>query len=104
LYTEDIEDDTLKQLKVLAESGITLGHVSAMPDAHLGKGTCIGAVFASDRALAPSAVGVDIGCGMIAAPSRNLKKDNLSLDKLQQIQRMLKSIIDNSDLIVLLKC
>ncbi|HEU5076723.1 MAG TPA: RtcB family protein [Polyangiaceae bacterium] len=41
--------------------------VAAMPDVHLGKGATVGSVIATKRAIVPAAVGVDIGCGMIAA-------------------------------------
>ena len=43
------------------------GHVALMPDAHVGKGATIGSVIPTTGAVIPSAVGVDIGCGMIAA-------------------------------------
>nr|WP_275957867.1 RtcB family protein [Rhabdochromatium marinum] len=42
-------------------------HVAAMPDVHLGIGATIGSVIATDKAIIPAAVGVDIGCGMAAA-------------------------------------
>jgi tRNA-splicing ligase RtcB len=41
-------------------------HVALMPDAHLGKGATVGSVLPTHRAVIPAAVGVDIGCGMIA--------------------------------------
>src|SRR4051812_20738177 len=41
-------------------------HVALMPDAHLGKGATVGSVLPTHRAIIPAAVGVDIGCGMIA--------------------------------------
>ncbi len=41
-------------------------HVALMPDAHLGKGCAVGAVLPTLGAIMPAAVGVDIGCGMIA--------------------------------------
>ncbi len=37
-----------------------------MPDVHLGKGATVGSVIATKRAIIPAAVGVDIGCGMMA--------------------------------------
>jgi tRNA-splicing ligase RtcB len=42
-------------------------HVAAMPDVHLGMGATIGSVIATHRAIIPAAVGVDLGCGMVAA-------------------------------------
>jgi tRNA-splicing ligase RtcB len=41
-------------------------HVALMPDAHLGKGATVGSVLPTEGAIIPAAVGVDIGCGMIA--------------------------------------
>jgi tRNA-splicing ligase RtcB (3'-phosphate/5'-hydroxy nucleic acid ligase) len=41
-------------------------HIALMPDAHLGKGATVGSVIPTERAIIPAAVGVDIGCGMIA--------------------------------------
>ncbi|HCN22859.1 MAG TPA: RNA-splicing ligase RtcB, partial [Arthrobacter bacterium] len=41
-------------------------HLALMPDAHLGKGATVGSVIPTLHAIIPAAVGVDIGCGMIA--------------------------------------
>ena len=49
LYTDEIDDASLAQLKLLAESPIPTDYVSAMPDVHLGKGVTIGTVFASEK-------------------------------------------------------
>src|SRR5687768_933605 len=43
------------------------GHVALMPDAHLGKGATVGSVIPTESAIIPAAVGVDLGCGMIAS-------------------------------------
>jgi tRNA-splicing ligase RtcB len=42
-------------------------HVAVMPDVHAGKGSTVGTVFATEKVLIPAAVGVDIGCGMMAS-------------------------------------
>ena len=42
-----------------------------MPDCHLGRGATVGCVIATDGAIIPAAVGVDIGCGMIAVRTRS---------------------------------
>lgn len=62
-----IEDVTLRQAEVTSRLPIVAGHVALMPDAHLGMGATIGSVIPTSEAIIPSAVGVDIGCGMIAA-------------------------------------
>ncbi|KAK9828760.1 hypothetical protein WJX72_001958 [[Myrmecia] bisecta] len=95
LYTklEEVEPEALQQLIALAESPLPVGFVSAMPDVHLGKGATIGSVWASDKYIAASAVGVDIGCGMCAVPMQGLHKDDLSLDKMKRIQKIIKHLI-----------
>lgn len=63
----DIEDSALRQLRNLARLPfIASNGVAAMPDVHMGKGASVGTVIATDKAIIPSAVGVDIGCGMNA--------------------------------------
>ena len=62
-----IDDATLAQARLTASMPFVHPHVALMPDAHLGKGSTVGSVIPTDRALMPAAVGVDIGCGMIAA-------------------------------------
>jgi tRNA-splicing ligase RtcB len=50
-------------------------HLALMPDAHLGKGATVGSVIPTDRAIIPAAVGVDIGCGMIAVRTQFVRGD-----------------------------
>jgi len=67
IWTEDIEDAALQQAKNLARLPfIASNGVALMPDVHSGKGSTIGSVIATDRAIIPATVGVDIGCGMNA--------------------------------------
>lgn len=63
----NIEDEAIEQLRNLAKMPFVFKHVAAMPDTHWGMGATVGSVFASEGAVIPAAVGVDIGCGMIAA-------------------------------------
>ena len=63
----DIEDDALAQARNLARLPfIDRNGVALMPDCHLGRGSTVGTVIATDKAIIPAAVGVDIGCGMNA--------------------------------------
>jgi len=62
-----IEDPAIEQLKNLATLPFIHHHVAAMPDTHWGMGSTVGSVFGTLGAVIPAAVGVDIGCGMIAA-------------------------------------
>jgi tRNA-splicing ligase RtcB len=61
-----LESDTMDQARRTASMPFVYPHVALMPDAHLGKGATVGSVIPTLRALIPAAVGVDIGCGMIA--------------------------------------
>ncbi|XP_067040055.1 RNA-splicing ligase RtcB-like [Acropora muricata] len=70
-----VEKDATDQLLSLAKLPIIHSHVAAMPDMHLGKGACVGCVVATVNAIIPSAVGVDIGCGMMAVRTTLSAKD-----------------------------
>ena len=61
-----VEDGAKRQLERLAEMPFVYRHVAAMPDVHVGKGATVGSVIATKGAIIPAAVGVDIGCGMVA--------------------------------------
>ena len=63
---EMIEPAALAQLRNISRLP-WVHQLRVMPDVHLGKGATIGSVIATDRAIIPAAVGVDIGCGMAAA-------------------------------------
>lgn len=65
---EEVEASALKQLKNISNLPGVFSHVAAMPDVHLGIGATVGSVLAFDGIIPPSAVGVDIGCGMLAVP------------------------------------
>lgn len=65
-WGSDVEDRTLDQAAVAASLPIVPSHVALMPDAHTGYGPPIGTVLPTEGAIIPYAVGVDIGCGMIA--------------------------------------
>lgn len=61
-----IEEDAIIQLSLLSELPFIHKHIAVMPDCHVGVGATIGTVLATNGAIVPSAVGVDIGCGMNA--------------------------------------
>lgn len=63
---ETVEDKAIQQLKNTAAMPFIFKHVAAMPDVHLGIGATVGSVVATKSAIMPAAVGVDIGCGMMA--------------------------------------
>jgi tRNA-splicing ligase RtcB len=66
IWTNDVEPDAIEQLKQTAALPFVHHHIAAMADCHWGMGSTVGSVIATERAIIPAAVGVDIGCGMIA--------------------------------------
>lgn len=69
MWTEGVpvESEAKEQLMNTARMPFIFKHMAVMPDVHLGKGSTIGSVIPTVGAIIPAAVGVDIGCGMIAA-------------------------------------
>jgi tRNA-splicing ligase RtcB len=61
-----LEDNTREQAERTAAMPFIFPHLALMPDAHLGKGATVGSVIPTLGAIIPAAVGVDIGCGMMA--------------------------------------
>jgi len=61
-----VEDEAKRQLTNAARLPIVFKHIAAMPDVHFGIGATVGSVIPTVNAIIPAAVGVDIGCGMIA--------------------------------------
>lgn len=71
-----IEDEAKQQLINISKMPFIHRWVAVMPDVHLGKGATVGSVIPTTGAIIPAAVGVDIGCGMIAAKT-SLKSSDL---------------------------
>jgi tRNA-splicing ligase RtcB len=61
-----VEAEAIQQLKNIASLPFIYRWIAAMPDVHLGKGATVGSVIPTQGAIIPAAVGVDIGCGMMA--------------------------------------
>lgn len=86
LWTEQIEDAALQQLRNVAKLPFIDPHgVAAMPDVHFGIGATVGSVLATSGAIIPAAVGVDIGCGMMALRLAGARVEDLP-DGLTQIR------------------
>ena len=85
LPPESIEPQAKNQLENISELPFIFHHVAVMPDCHLGKGATVGSVIATKGAIIPAAVGVDVGCGMVAVKTKFFAK-NLpdNLDRLRQ--------------------
>jgi tRNA-splicing ligase RtcB len=75
-WGSDVEKETIEQAAKASRLPFVAGHLALMPDAHVGMGATIGSVIPTQGAIIPSAVGVDIGCGMIAAET-DLTADDL---------------------------
>ena len=75
LNPKTIEPAAKQQLENIAELPFVVKHVAVMPDCHLGKGATVGSVIATKGAIIPAAVGVDIGCGMIAVKTKFFAED-----------------------------
>jgi tRNA-splicing ligase RtcB len=84
VYTGEIEPEARQQLVNISRLPIVHHHVAAMPDVHLGIGATVGAVIPTLRAIIPAAVGVDIGCGMMAA-RLSLRADDLDEKRLRGV-------------------
>jgi tRNA-splicing ligase RtcB len=68
LWTGDleVEHEAIEQIRAVSRLPILAGPVAVMPDVHVGKGATVGTVIPTRAAIVPAAVGVDIGCGMLA--------------------------------------
>ena len=86
IWTDDVDESSKQQLANIAGLPFIHHHVAAMPDVHLGKGATIGSVIATHKAIIPAAVGVDLGCGMVAA--------RLSMTANDLDEKSLKKIFD----------
>jgi tRNA-splicing ligase RtcB (3'-phosphate/5'-hydroxy nucleic acid ligase) len=64
-----------QQLLNISELPFIFKYIAVMPDCHLGKGATVGSVIATKGAVIPAAVGVDLGCGMIAVKTKFRAKD-----------------------------
>ncbi|MET0406314.1 MAG: RtcB family protein [Cystobacter sp.] len=85
------EDEAKAQLRAVAALPFIHKWVAAMPDVHRGFGATVGSVVATTGAVIPSAVGVDIGCGMIAVRT-TLRAEQLP-DSLGGIRSAIESVV-----------
>ncbi len=86
IWTDDVDEKSKQQLVNIASLPFIHHHVAAMPDVHLGIGATIGSVIATRKAIIPAAVGVDIGCGMVAC--------RLSITGNELDEKSLKKVFD----------
>jgi tRNA-splicing ligase RtcB len=86
-----IEPEALNQLQNMASLPFVFKHVAAMPDVHLGKGATVGSVIATKNAVIPAAVGVDIGCGMMAV--KTPLDHRVVQDKIRSLRSAIEEVI-----------
>jgi len=86
-----LEDAARQQLLNVARLPIVTGWVAAMPDVHWGMGATVGSVIPTEKAIIPAAVGVDIGCGMMATQTTLEAKD--LPDNLSGIRRAIERAV-----------
>ena len=79
MWLDTIEEGALEQAKNLANLPFAFKWVALMPDSHQGYGMPIGGVLATDNVIIPNAVGVDIGCGMVAVKTSLKEVDTPTL-------------------------
>lgn len=87
---EDVEAVAIQQLKNVSNMPFIFKHVAAMPDVHFGMGATVGSVIATKGAVMPAAVGVDIGCGMMAV------KIDVNLDQTKNLAAQIRHSIERS--------
>ena len=85
-----VDEASKKQLSNAARLPIIFKHIAAMPDVHVGIGATVGSVIPTLKAIIPAAVGVDIGCGMMAC------KTTLRAEDLPDNLGSLRSAIERS--------
>jgi tRNA-splicing ligase RtcB len=80
-FASIIDDVTLAQNRMTSTMPFVYPHFASMPDAHLGKGCAVGSVLPTLGAIIPAAVGVDIGCGMVAVRTDYSAQDVARFDR-----------------------
>jgi tRNA-splicing ligase RtcB len=92
IWTTEVEETALSQLKNMVRLPfIAKEGIAVMPDVHAGMGSTIGSVVATDRAIVPSFVSVDIGCGMCAVRI-SLKASQLP-DSLTKLRSAIEAVV-----------
>ncbi|MBE0582842.1 MAG: RtcB family protein [Desulfofustis sp.] len=84
LWLDDLTGEALQQARNLANLPFAFHHIAVMPDAHVGYGMPIGGILAADGMVVPNAVGVDIGCGMVAVKTSLQTIDHGALKQVLQ--------------------
>jgi len=89
-WEHEIEPQAVQQIRRVADLPWVHG-IRVMPDVHLGSGATIGTVIAAEQAISPSAVGVDIGCGVNAVKT-NFKREDIE-DDLPKLRSLIEAAV-----------
>jgi tRNA-splicing ligase RtcB (3'-phosphate/5'-hydroxy nucleic acid ligase) len=87
-----LDGETQAQAELTSRMPFIHPHVALMPDAHLGKGATVGSVIPTLRAVIPAAVGVDIGCGMMAVRTQYVVTD-LPMDRRAALRERIEELV-----------
>ncbi|HEV7812450.1 MAG TPA: RtcB family protein [Leifsonia sp.] len=88
-----LEPGTLEQARAASTMPFIYPHLALMPDAHLGLGATVGSVIPTLEAIMPAAVGVDIGCGMIAVKTQWNREDVAGAGSLTTLRERIERAI-----------
>jgi tRNA-splicing ligase RtcB (3'-phosphate/5'-hydroxy nucleic acid ligase) len=88
-----LEPNTREQAERTASMPFIHPHLALMPDAHLGKGATVGSVIPTLGAIMPAAVGVDIGCGMMAVLTQLTAEDVRRRGDLAKLRETIETVI-----------
>lgn len=91
IWTDDVEASARTQLENLSKLPFIHEHIAVMPDVHWGTGSTVGSVVPTIRAIVPAAVGVDIGCGMVA--NKLMAKAHQLPDNLSELRSAIEAAI-----------
>jgi len=93
MWTEgvEVENAASRQLEDMAQLDFIHSHIAVMPDVHMGIGATVGSVIPTKGAIVPAAVGVDIGCGMMAVQTTLFAKD--LPDSLREIRLAIEAVV-----------
>ncbi|AJM77298.1 RtcB family protein [Rathayibacter toxicus] len=87
-----LDENARQQAVTASEMPFVFPHLALMPDAHLGRGATVGSVIPTLGAIIPAAVGVDIGCGMIAVRT-DLMRDDLAGHNLAELRQQIERAV-----------
>lgn len=88
----DVDQKALEQIRNVAALPFIHHHVAVMPDVHYGIGATVGTVIATKGAIVPAAVGVDIGCGMLAVKT-DIKAERLTEAVLKRLRAAIEKAV-----------